>query len=154
MLKLTNLKSPKGSTRTTKRIGRGPGSGQGCQAGKGHKGQKARAGGGVRLGFEGGNLPLYMRLPKTRKFTDYPFKKDYAVVDLLKIEELFSDGEDVTKAAIIEYRIIKGQKKTLPIKILSKGVVFTKKLRFIDIDSMSEKSKELIEKAGGEILNK
>ena len=64
MLTLNNLTSPKGANKSTKRIGRGQGSGWGTQAGKGHKGQKARSGGGVRTGFEGGSMPLYMRLPK------------------------------------------------------------------------------------------
>ena len=64
MLTLTTLKSPRGTNKNTKRIGRGQGSGQGTQAGKGHKGQKARNGGGVRIGFEGGQMPLYRRLPK------------------------------------------------------------------------------------------
>ena len=68
MLTLSNLKSTKGAHRNIKRIGRGQGSGQGTQAGKGHKGQKARSGGGVRTGFEGGNMPLYMRLPKRGQF--------------------------------------------------------------------------------------
>ena len=64
MLTLKTLKSPKGAHKNTKRIGRGQGSGQGTQAGKGHKGQKARSGGGIRIGFEGGQMPLYRRLPK------------------------------------------------------------------------------------------
>ena len=80
MLKLNNLSSPKGAHKNIKRIGRGQGSGQGTQAGKGHKGQKARAGGGVRPGFEGGGVALYMKLPK-RGFKNYPFKVDYSTKD-------------------------------------------------------------------------
>ena len=75
---MNNLSSPKGAHKNIKRIGRGQGSGQGTQAGKGHKGQKARSGGGVRTGFEGGSMPLYMRLPK-RGFKNFPFKKEYAI---------------------------------------------------------------------------
>ena len=81
MLTLNNLKSPKGAHRNTKRIGRGQGSGQGTQAGKGHKGQKARKSGHVRIAFEGGNMPIYMRQPK-RGFSNYPFKKQFAVINL------------------------------------------------------------------------
>ena len=81
MLTLNNLQSPKGSHRNTKRIGRGQGSGQGTQAGKGHKGQKARSGGGVRTGFESGAMPLYIKLPK-RGFSNAPFKTEYAEVSI------------------------------------------------------------------------
>ena len=89
MLKLNNLKSPKGAHRDVKRIGRGQASGQGCQAGKGHKGQKARKSGHVRSGFEGGNLPMYMRIPK-RGFKNAPFKKEFAILNLEQIDKAFA----------------------------------------------------------------
>src|SRR5687768_8522890 len=102
MLRLNNLKSPKGSHKNIKRLGRGQGSGQGTQAGKGHKGQKARTGGGVRFGFEGGSMPFYMRIPKSGTFTNAKFKKLYAVVNLSQITEKYADNEVVSKETLIE----------------------------------------------------
>ena len=127
MLNLNNLSSPKGSNRNTKRIGRGQGSGQGTQAGKGHKGQKARSGGGVRTGFEGGSMPLYMRLPK-RGFKNAPFKKEFAIISLDQIEMKY-DAETVSRETLVDLGLLKGANKRLPIKVLS-GDTFTKKLNF------------------------
>lgn len=148
MLTLNNLKSPKGAHRNIKRIGRGQGSGQGTQAGKGHKGQKARAGGGVRTGFEGGAMPLYMRLPK-KGFSNAPFKTVYAEVSLAQLDAKF-DGGEVTREALVEAGLLKGINKRLPIKILATGEL-TKKLTFIKIDKFSKSAREAIEKVGGEI---
>ena len=148
MLTLNNLSSPKGAHRNIKRIGRGQGSGQGTQAGKGHKGQKARAGGGVRTGFEGGAMPLYMRLPK-KGFSNAPFKTVYAEVSLAQIDAKF-DGGEVTKAALIEKGLLKGANKQLPVKILANGEL-TKKLTFVSISKFSKSAREAIEKLGGEI---
>lgn len=148
MLNLNNLSSPKGAHRNIKRIGRGQGSGQGTQAGKGHKGQKARSGGGAAVGFEGGQMPLYRRLPK-RGFKNYPFKTIYSVVNLKDIESKF-DSEDVTKEALIEKGFIKGADKKNPVKILANGEI-TKKLNFVNIDKFSKTAQEAIEKAGGTI---
>ena len=148
MLTLNNLKSPKGAHRNIKRIGRGQGSGQGTQAGKGHKGQKARAGGGVRTGFEGGNLPLYMRLPK-KGFSNAPFKTEYGLVSLGQIDAKFDSGE-VTREALIEKGLLKGHNKRLPIKILANGEI-TKALTFVKINKFSGASREAITKAGGTI---
>ena len=145
MLTLNNLKSPKGAHKNIKRIGRGQGSGQGTQAGKGHKGQKARAGGGVRTGFEGGAMPLYMRLPK-KGFSNAPFKTEYAEVSLAQLEAKFDSGE-VTREALIEKGLLKGINKRLPIKILANGEI-TKKLTFIKINKFSKSAREAIEKAG------
>ncbi|MBF0312412.1 MAG: 50S ribosomal protein L15 [Oligoflexia bacterium] len=150
-MRLNNLKGVKGSHRNTKRLGRGPGSGQGAQAGKGHKGHKARAGGGVRLGFEGGNLPMYMRLPKVRNFTNFNFKKVCAIVDLFNIERAFNENEEVTHEALIERNLIKGKKRSLPVKILSRKGSLTKKLKFKGIDSLSENASNVIKSAGGTI---
>lgn len=151
MLTLNNLKSPKGAHRNTKRIGRGQGSGQGTQAGKGHKGQKARSGGGVRTGFEGGAMPLYMRLPK-KGFSNAPFKTEYAVVNLEQIESAF-DAEEVNRETLIDKGLLKGHNKRLPIKILSKGKL-TKKLTFTGLDKYSKSALETIEKAGGQVNQK
>lgn len=148
MLTLNNLKSPKGAHRNIKRIGRGQGSGQGTQAGKGHKGQKARAGGGVRTGFEGGAMPIYMRLPK-RGFSNAPFKTEYAEVSLAQLEAKFDSGE-VTREALVEKGLLKGINKRLPIKVLASGEL-TKKLTFIKINKFSKAAAEAIQKVGGEI---
>ncbi|MEX0798461.1 MAG: 50S ribosomal protein L15 [Bacteriovoracaceae bacterium] len=151
MLTLNNLKSPKGAHRNVKRLGRGQGSGQGTQAGKGHKGQKARSGGGVKLGFEGGQMPIYRRLPK-RGFSNAPFKKEYAVLNLGRIAEKFESGE-VSRETLLEKGLLAGRFKSLPIKILGKGE-FNKALAFKGIDKFSKTAEELISKAGGKIETK
>ncbi|TNF05697.1 MAG: 50S ribosomal protein L15 [Deltaproteobacteria bacterium] len=151
MLKLNNLQSPKGAHKNTKRIGRGQGSGQGTQAGKGHKGQKARSGGGVRTGFIGGSMPLYMRLPK-KGFSNAPFKTEYAIVNLDQIEAKFEGGE-VTKEALVEKGLLNGADKRLPVKVLGNGEL-KKALTFVNIDKFSKSASELIAKAGGKIENK
>lgn len=148
MLKLNNLKSPKGAHKNTKRIGRGQASGQGKQAGKGHKGQDARSGGGVRTGFIGGAMPLYMRLPK-KGFSNAPFKTEYAIVNLNQIEEKFDTGE-VTRESLISVGLLNGQEKRWPIKILGNGEL-KKALTFVNIEKFSNTAAELIAKAGGKI---
>lgn len=152
MLRLNNLKSPKGATRKTKRIGRGQGSGWGTQAAKGHKGQKARAGGGIPLGFEGGQMPVYRRLPK-RGFSNAPFKTEYAVLNLVEIAKKFESGE-VTRELLIEKGLLSGKNKRLPIKILNKGEGFNTPLTFVNISKFSSSAKEALEKAGGKIETK
>lgn len=148
MLTLNNLQSPKGAHKNTKRLGRGQGSGQGTQAGKGHKGQKARAGGGVRTGFEGGAMPLYMRLPK-KGFSNAPFKTEYAVVNLSQIEAKF-DNEEVSRETLIAKGLLKGINKRLRIKVLGNGEL-KKKLTFVKIDKFSKSALDSIEKAGGTV---
>ena len=152
MLTLNNLSSPKGAHKNTKRIGRGQASGQGVQAGKGHKGQKARAGGGVRPGFEGGSMPIYMRLPK-RGFKNAPFKQNYAIVGLGQLNDKFDPFSEVTKDALIEKGLLKGINKRLPVKILANGEL-TIALTFVNIDKISKSASELIEKAGGKLVTK
>ena len=148
MLTLNNLKSPAGSRRKTKRLGRGQGSGQGTQGGKGHKGQKARSGGGVRTGFEGGSMPLYMRLPK-RGFKNAIFKTDYTEVSLAIIDAKFDSGE-VSRQSLIEKGILKGKNKKRPIKILASGEL-RKKLTFVGIDKFTKAASEAVQRAGGKI---
>jgi large subunit ribosomal protein L15 len=150
MLTLKTLKSPKGAHKNTKRIGRGQGSGQGTQAGKGHKGQKARTGGGIRIGFEGGQMPLYRRLPKLG-FSNAPFKTEYAVLNLEKLGEKFTT-EVVTRETLIDKGFLSGINKSLPIKILAKGEL-NKALTFKGIEKFSAKALELIKKAGGKVEN-
>ena len=119
MLKLNNLGMPKGANRDKKRRGRGPGSGQGKTGGRGHKGQKARSGGGIPPWFEGGQMPLNRRLPK-RGFTNI-FKKSYQLVNLDELEARFEagstvDGESLAAAGLVKYA-------DRPIKLLARGAV-------------------------------
>lgn len=147
MLTLNNLKSPKGAHRNTKRIGRGQGSGQGTQAGKGHKGQKARKSGHVRTGFIGGALPLYMRLPK-RGFSNAPFKTVYNAVKLSEVAAKL-DGE-VTKEALANAGFSAGRLSKMPVKILFDKEI-SKALTFTGIEKFSKNAVAAIEKAGGKI---
>jgi large subunit ribosomal protein L15 len=150
MLTLKTLNSPKGAHKNTKRLGRGQGSGQGTQAGKGHKGQKARSGGGIRIGFEGGQMPLYRRLPKVG-FSNAPFKTVYAILNLEKIATKIESGI-VSRESLIENGFLSGINKSLPIKILAKGD-FNKSLTFKGIEKFSTKALELIKNAGGKVEN-
>ncbi|OIK12007.1 50S ribosomal protein L15 [Peribacillus sp. B-H-3] len=142
-MKLHELKAAEGSRKERKRKGRGIGSGNGKTAGKGHKGQNARSGGGVRLGFEGGQTPLFRRLPK-RGFTNIN-RKDYAIVNL-DVLNRFEDGTEVTPALLIETGIV--SKEKAGIKILAKGNV-EKKLT-VKAHKFSSAAKEAIEAAGGQ----
>ena len=142
-MKLHELKYTEGARRSTKRLGRGNGSGLGKTSGKGHKGQNARSGGGVRLGFEGGQTPLARRLPK-RGFTNIN-RKDYAVVNLSTLN-VFEDGTEVTPALLIEAGIVKKEKAG--IKILANGKI-EKKLT-VKAHKFSSAAKEAIEAAGGQ----
>ena len=143
-MKLHELSPAPGSVKNRFRKGRGHGSGNGKTAGKGHKGQNARSGGGVRPGFEGGQLPLYRRLPK-RGFKNFLFKKEYAVVNLRTLEARFNDGDEVTVDKLLEARIIK--KKLDGVKILAAGNL-TKKLT-VKADVFSDNAKSKIESIGG-----
>lgn len=141
-MRLEELKPAEGSTHRKKIVGRGIGSGVGKTSGRGHKGQKARSGGGVRPGFEGGQMPLYRRLPK-RGFTNI-FAKKYVAVNV-EVLDKFNDGDEVTAESLLEKGIIS---KTLDgVKILGRGEV-TKKLT-VKVAKVSESAKEKIEKAGG-----
>jgi len=143
-LKLHELKPAEGSRKERKRVGRGIGSGNGKTAGKGHKGQNARSGGGVRPGFEGGQTPLFQRLPK-RGFTNIN-RKEYAIVNLDTLNQ-FEDGAEVTPELLIESGVVKNQKSG--IKILAKGNI-EKKLT-VKAHKFSSAAKEAIEAAGGKI---
>ena len=143
-MKLHELSPASGSSRERYRKGRGPGSGNGKTAGKGHKGQNSRAGGGVRPGFEGGQSPLYRRLPK-RGFKNARFKKDYAIINLGTLDKVFADGDVVTLEKLMEARIIKTELNGL--KILATGDL-TKKLT-VKAKMFSESAKTKIESLGG-----
>ena len=144
-MKLNELRYNQVSTnsKSRKRVGRGPGSGNGKTSGKGEKGQNARSGGGVRLGFEGGQLPLFRRLSK-RGFNNYNFRTNYAVINLSDLEK-FADGTEVTPELLIENGIIK--KQLDGIKVLGHGTL-TKKLN-VKANKFSTTAKEKIEAIGG-----
>ena len=141
-MKLHELSPAPGSAKNAFRKGRGAGSGNGKTAGKGHKGQNARTGGGVRPGFEGGQIPLYRRLPK-RGFHNV-FAKHYAVVNV-DVLNAFEDGATVNAAALLEKGIIRNVNDGL--KVLGNGEV-TKKLT-VEASIFSASAKEKIEAAGG-----
>ena len=135
------------SQKNKKRVGRGIASGKGKTCGRGHKGQKSRSGVAIKS-FEGGQMPLYRRLPK-RGFSNAPFKTEYAIVTLGQIEAKF-DGEEVNREALISKGLLSGANKRLRIKILTKGE-FTKSLTFVGIAKFSKSAEESITKAGGKI---
>jgi len=139
---LSNLKPAAGSTKNRKRIGRGPGSGTGKTSGKGHKGQNARSGGGVKPGFEGGQMPLQRRLPK-RGFTSLN-KKVYALVNLRDLE-VFEAGSVVDIEALGQAGLINGVKDG--VKVLADGDL--SKALTVQAHKFSKSAAEKIEAAGG-----
>ena len=141
-MKLHELSPAEGSVKPAWRKGRGPGSGNGKTAGKGHKGQNARSGGGVRPGFEGGQIPLYRKLPK-RGFNNR-FAKEYAIVNLDALNS-FNDGDTVNLEALMSSGKIK--KALDGLKILGNGEI-TKKIT-VQAKVFSKSAKEKIEAAGG-----
>lgn len=141
-MKLNELKPAKGSTTAPRRLGRGTGSGLGKTSGKGHKGAKARSGGGKRPGFEGGQMPMTRQLPK-RGFTNI-FAKEYATVNLDALNG-FEDGTEVTAALLKEKRIIR--KELDGLKVLGRGEL-TAKLT-VKAAKFTQSAKEKIEAAGG-----
>ncbi len=142
-MKLNTLKPAEGATKNRKRVGRGPGSGTGKTAGRGENGQNSRSGGGVRVGFEGGQTPLFRRLPK-RGFSNARFKKVYAVINVSDLNN-FEDGAEVTPEILKNSGIIKN---TLDgIKVLGNGTL-EKKLN-VKANKFSLSAKEQIEKLGG-----
>ena len=142
-MKLHELSPAEGSVKEGFRKGRGVGSGNGKTAGKGHKGQNARSGGGVRLGFEGGQLPLYRKLPK-RGFNNFRFGKKYATVNVETLNR-FNDGDVVDSASLLACGIIKNVFDG--VKVLGEGEL-TKKLT-VKAAVFSANSKEKIEAVGG-----
>jgi len=141
-MNLHELSPAEGAAKKSKRIGRGHGSGWGKTAGKGHKGQKARSGGSIRPGFEGGQMPLQRRIPK-RGFNNI-FAKNIIAVNVAALE-VFEDGAEVTAQALAEKGIVK--KECDGIKILGNGSL-TKKLT-VKVNAFSESAKQKIEAAGG-----
>ena len=152
-LGLNDLKPNPGSTKNTKRLGRGKGSGQGKTAGRGHKGFNARSGGGVRPGYEGGQMPLYMRLGKLRgpnmkkSMPIGPFRTYYVPVNVGRLANAFEAGAEVTPEALVAKRIVKNTRT--PIKILGGGEVAV--ALTVRAHAFSEKAAEKIQAAGGTI---
>ena len=144
-MKLHDLHPAEGSLKNRKRIGRGPGSGTGKTSGKGHKGQNARSGGGVRPGFEGGQIPLLRRLPK-RGFSNHMFKTEYAVINLSDLNR-FNDGDVVTPELLREMGIIK--KQLSGVKVLGNGTL--EKKVTVKAHKFSESAKQKIENSGGKV---
>ena len=142
-MKLNNITPTEGAFKERKRVGRGTGSGLGKTSGKGHKGQNARSGGGVRVGFEGGQLPLFRRLPK-RGFSNANFKIRYATINLSDLNN-FEDGAVVSPELLKEMGLVK--KQLDGIKVLGNGKL-SKKLT-VKAHKFSAKAKEEIEKLGG-----
>ncbi len=147
-MKFENLRLPKGARRRKKRVGRGIGSGHGKTSTRGHKGQKARAGRDIPPWFEGGQMPLYRRIPK-RGFSNAPFKKEYEIVNVATLDKYFENGEEVNVETLLAKGVIKRVGKD-GIKILGKGEL-TKKLKVV-ANKFSKQAEEKIKKAGGEVV--
>lgn len=145
MIRLHNLRPRPGSRHRVKRLGCGESSGHGKTSGKGHKGQKARSGGSIRLGFEGGQMPLIRRLPK-RGFNNAAFHKTYAVVNLSDLNE-FKAGTLVNEQLLRESNLVRGD--GAGIKILGDGDL--KHALTIEADKISASAREKIDKAGGTV---
>ncbi|MCK5070233.1 MAG: 50S ribosomal protein L15 [Desulfocapsa sp.] len=144
MINLGNLSPNKGANRQRKRLGRGPGTGHGKTAGRGHKGFKSRSGSGIKPGFEGGQMPLQRRLPK-RGFSNINTIK-YSIISLSQIEKL-DDGVDITTASLVEQGVAR---KGFPVKVLANGEL-TKSVT-ITVDKVSAGAKAKIEAAGGKVI--
>ena len=142
------LSAPQGANKKPKRVGRGSSSGLGSTAGKGNKGQQSRTGKGAPyVGFEGGQMPLYRRIAR-KGFSNYPFKKEYACINIDQLEAKFEDGATADKASLAAKGFI-SVKSAILVKILGNGDL-TKKLTVI-VDKVSESAKAKIEKAGGTV---
>jgi large subunit ribosomal protein L15 len=145
MIRLHNMRTRPGSKHRVKRLGCGESSGHGKTSGKGHKGQKARSGGSIRLGFEGGQMPLIRRLPK-RGFNNAAFHKNYAIVNLTHLAS-FKEGTVVNEQMLREAKLLRGNGAGL--KILGDGEL--KHALTIEADKISSSAREKIEKAGGSV---
>ncbi|MCI9291410.1 MAG: 50S ribosomal protein L15 [Clostridia bacterium] len=142
-MKLNNMAPADGAKTQSKRLGRGIGSGHGKTSCKGHKGQWARSGGGVRPGFEGGQMPLIRRIPK-RGFNNV-FKKEYAIVNVSDLE-MFDDGTEVTAELLIEKGVL-SKVGSYGVKVLGNGTL-TKKLE-VKANKFTKSAAQIIQKAGG-----
>jgi len=146
-MNLENIPTIKGATHPTKRLGRGEGSGHGKTCGKGHKGQKCRSGGGIPIGFEGGQMPLYRKLPR-RGFNNYNFRTSYQLVNVGQLEKL--EGDDVTRETLVAAGLIRNNHEG--IKLLGEGEV--SKSFTVTVDKLSKSAKSKIEAAGGKVVER
>lgn len=145
-MRLHNLKPAPGSKHRKKRLGKGESSGLGKTSGKGHKGQKSRSGASIRPGFEGGQMPLYRRLPR-KGFNNAQFKTNYAIINLTDLEVKFEEGATVNETSLRACGLVKGVCDG--VKLLGNGDL-TKKLEVV-VDKISASAKEKLEKAGGTV---
>lgn len=152
MLKLFSIRPKDGSRRKKKKVARGTSSGHGKTGGRGHKGQRSRAGGTKGIRFEGGQTPLYRRLPKIGSFKNYPFRKVFNIINVSDLN-VFEEGSSVTKEDLIGMFFSSSKKRTLlPVKILGGGDL--KKALKVEADKFSKSAVEKIELAKGSILSR
>ncbi|MGB0409267.1 MAG: 50S ribosomal protein L15 [Opitutales bacterium] len=144
-MNLQNIPTIKGATHPTKRLGRGEGSGHGKTCGKGHKGQKARSGGGIRVGFEGGQMPLYRKLPR-RGFNNFNFRTSYQIVNVSELERV--EGDTVNRDSLVKAGLIRDNDEG--VKLLGDGDV--SKAFTVEVDKVSGSAKSKIEAAGGKVV--
>ena len=147
-MRLHNLQPRPGSKHRIKRLGKGESSGLGKTSGRGHKGQRSRSGGSIRPVFEGGQMPLFRRLPK-KGFSNAAFHKNYAVINVATLEQRCEDGAEVTEETLLAAGLVKG--RWHGIKILGNGDL-SKKLT-VKVDKVSTSAREKIEKAGGTVVD-
>jgi len=140
------LHAPDGATKKKRIVGRGQGSGRGTTAGRGNKGQQSRSGGKTYPGFEGGQMPLYRRLPM-RGFSNYPFKKEWQIVNICDFEGKFAAGDLVDAASLLLKGLIR--KPEMPIKVLGNGSISI--ALNVSVDAVSAGAKAKIEAAGGKV---
>ena len=145
-MQLNDLRPTEGAKKSRKRVGRGNGSGHGTYSGRGLNGQVSRAGGGKGSGFEGGQMPLAMRLPKLPGFKNIN-RVEYAPVNVSRLEATFADGDVVDNASLVEKGIIKSE--AIPVKVLGQGEL-AKKLT-VRVDKVSAAARAKIEAAGGKV---
>ncbi len=145
-MELADITSKAGAHEKRKRVGRGRGSGHGKTCGRGHKGVGQRAGGSIRRLTEGGQMPLFRRIPK-RGFSNAPFRTDYDIVNVCDLDELFSDGDEVTKQTLVKVGLLRNDR--VLVKILGDGEL-AKKLTVL-ADRFSKSAKEKITAAGGTV---
>lgn len=141
-----NVVRPQGATRRRKMIGRGAGSGHGSTSGRGSKGQNSRSGGGTRLGFEGGQMPLFRRVAR-RGFSNYPFKRQYSIVAVGALN-VFADGETVDRDSLLKRGLIRA--KSRPVKILANGEL-SRSLQ-VSVEKVSAAAAQQIRAAGGSVV--
>jgi len=141
-MKIEDLRPSAGSRKKPKRVGRGPGSGHGKTSCRGHKGQKSRSGASIPAGFEGGQMPLHRRLPK-RGFSNYPFKREYAIVNVEKLEKI--EADEITPELLLKEGIVSDIKDGL--KVLGNGEL--KKALTVKAHAFSKSAIKKIEAAGG-----